>query len=497
MRLRPALRLAALAVLLLAAGSARAAETTRITFLHINDTYQIWPQRGLGGLTTLATLLKRERARTPNAIFTHGGDLISPSLMSGLTKGAHMIDIMNRLKLDVAVLGNHEFDFGLGVLKQRIAQSKFPWLGANVRNKNNRPLPGLASLWIRKTGPVTVGIFGVITPKTRTYIRGDVPVTFGPVPPTAKAAVAALKARGANVFVALTHQSLAEDRALARAVPALSLILGGHEHIPITLMEGHTLIFKAGSDADWLGVVTLQVVTTKKRVRVIPSWRLIANYQVPPAPAIVAVGKRYEARLNKTLGGKIGTTATALDSSAAVVRTREAAIGDLIADAVRAAVHADVALINGGGIRGNKRYPAGSALTARDILGELPFNNIVMVLAATGAQLRAALEHGLAGIGAGRFPQVSGLRLTFDPKRPAGSRITALTVGGQPVDPTKVYRLATNDFLADGGDGYTMFKTLERLVNAQNGPAMTNAVIDYIRAKGTVAPKVEGRLTPQ
>lgn len=471
------------------------AETTRITFLHVNDTYRIWPDRGRGGLTTLSTLLKRERARAPNAIFTHGGDLISPSLMSSLTKGAHMIDLMNRLKLDVAVLGNHEFDFGLGVLNMRVAESRFPWLGANVGGTDGKPLPGLASLWTRKIGGVTVGMFGVLTPHSHQYIRGNVPVRFDQALPAARAAVAALKAQGAVVFVALTHMDMDEDRTLARALPGLHLILGGHNHVPITRIEGQTLIFKAGSDAEWLGVVTLDVVRERNRTRVIPSWRLIANHGIAQDPAMVAVGKRYDAHLNKTLGGRIGVTSTPLDSTGSVVRSREAAIGNLIADAIRDAVKADLALINGGGIRGNRRYPAGAALTARDILGELPFNNVVMVLAATGAQLRAALEHGLAGIGEGRFPQVSGLKVTYDPSRPAGSRITALTVGGTPIDPAKVYRLATNDFLADGGDGYAVLKGLDRLIKSENGPAMTNAVIDYIRNRGTIAPKVEGRLS--
>ncbi|MEQ8701988.1 MAG: bifunctional UDP-sugar hydrolase/5'-nucleotidase [Bauldia litoralis] len=492
MRPRFAVRLALLLLLVPVAGRA---ETTRITFLHVNDTYRIWPLRGLGGLTTLATLLKRERARAPNAIFTHGGDLISPSLMSGLTKGTHMIVLMNRLGLDVAVLGNHEFDFGVEILGKRVAESRFPWLGANVTGTDGKPLAGLAPMWTRKVGEVTVGLFGVVTPQSHQYIRGNVPVRFQEVVPAARAAVAALKARGATVLVALTHMEIGEDRALARALPGLHLILGGHDHIPITRIEGHTLIFKAGSDAEWLGVVDLDVVRNKGRTRVIPSWRLIANYGIKQDPAILAVGKRYEERLKKTLGGRIGTTSTPLDSTGAVVRSREAAIGNLIADAIRATAKADVALINGGGIRGNRRYPAGSVLTARNVLGELPFNNVVMVLAATGAQLRAALEHGLAGIGEGRFPQVSGMRVTYDPRRPAGSRIVALTVGGQPVDAGKVYRLATNDFLADGGDGYALFKTLKRLVDAANGPAMTNAVIDFIRARDTIAPTVEGRLS--
>ena len=266
-RLSPLLFLALLFVIAPSAG----AETTRITFLHVNDTYRMRPQNGWGGLTTLSTLLKRERARAPNAIFTHGGDLISPSLMSGLTKGAHMIDLMNRLKLDVAVLGNHEFDFGLDVLGARIGQSKFPWLGANVSGRQPSTPTGWRNLWTRKVGPFRVGIIGVVTPKSQQYIRGTVPVAFGSPQAAVRLVLADFKDQGSrkpvDVIVALTHMDLDEDRALARAFPEIDLILGGHEHIPIARMEGRTLIFKAGSDADWLGVVTLDVVREKGRTR--------------------------------------------------------------------------------------------------------------------------------------------------------------------------------------------------------------------------------------
>ena len=138
------------------------------------------------------------------------------------------------------------------------------------------------------------------------------------------------------------------------------------------------------------------------------------------------------------------------------MRTGETNFGDLLADALRAATGADVALTNGGGIRGDTTYPAGTELTRKDILTELPFGNVTVLAEVTGTDLLAALENGVSQVEdtAGRFPQVSGLGFTYDPAAPAGSRIVEVTVGGAPLDPARTYRLATNDYLLGGGDGY-------------------------------------------
>ena len=137
---------------------------TRLTFLHFNDAYQISPRRGLGGMGPMATLIQRERARAPQSVLSFGGDLISPSLLSGITKGAHMVEFANALRLQIAVLGNHEFDFGPDVLAQRIGESKFSWLGANVLGTDGKTFPGVLATKILQMGPVKVGFFGLITP---------------------------------------------------------------------------------------------------------------------------------------------------------------------------------------------------------------------------------------------------------------------------------------------------------------------------------------------
>jgi len=477
------------------AQSRKAAEqSTRITFLHFNDTYRVWPHHGVGGMANMATLLRYERARAGDAITTHGGDFLSPSVYSSVTKGAHMVELMNRMAVDVAVVGNHELDFGRAVLDDRLGEMRFALLGANLTDRAGKGIPGVKAFWLRDVRGVKVGVFGLITPETRLYISGNVDVRFGDPIAAARKAVAALKALGAQVIVALTHMDLREDIALARAVPAVNLILGGHEHNAIVFVAGRTPIVKAGDDARYLAVVDLTLLKRGKRTVIMPTWRFEANVNIKPDAMILPISRKWEARLKKALGGPIATTTTEMDSTSATVRSREAAIGNLIADAIRKATNADVALQNGGGIRGNRRYRAGSRLTSRHVLTELPFNNVVMVLEITGRQLKAALEHGLARVGWGRFPHVSGVRVTWDSQKPAGQRIISLTRNGKPVGLDDRLTLATNDFLANGGDGYVMLKSLKRRIGANAGPGLAETVIAYLKAQKSVSAKVDGRL---
>ena len=471
--------------------------TTRLTFLNFNDAYQISPRRGLGGMGPMATLIKRERARARVSILTFGGDLISPSLLSGITKGKHMIEFANALGVQMAVLGNHEFDFGPEVMQERVAESKFPWLGANVLGADGKPFGGAVATKIVAMGPLKVGFLGLLTPEARLYIRGGAPVTFAPFLPAARTAIAQLRQEGAQVLVAITHMNLAEDQELVREAKGLHLVLGGHEHIPITVYERGVLILKAGSDAEFLGVVELDVSVDKGAVTAVPTWRLVANYRVVADPAVQTMVRGYEQRLDREMGQPIGTTETEMDSRADTVRLREAAIGNLVADAIRAATNADVALFNGGGLRGNKSYPAGSNITARDIFTEMPFGNVVLVLDAKGSDIKAMLEHGLSRPGQefGGFPHISGLKVVFDPAKPVGQRVETIMIGEWALDPNRTYRLATNDFLATGGDGYAMLTNLRRIVDTNAGPLLAGIVIEYIKQKGTVAPKVEGRIT--
>lgn len=476
------------------------AQSAVLTLLTVNDVYEIAPVRGRGGLAELMTLLKAERATAQHHLTTVNGDFLSPSLMSALFKGAQMIDLFNALGVDIVVFGNHEFDFGPEVTRQRIAESTFAWLGTNVLAPDGTPFGGAVATLMRQVGALTVGLFGVLTPETFRLSSPGLGVTFAPVVPAAQAAVETLRQAGADVIIALTHLTIAEDRTLARQVPGISLILGGHDHDPITWYEGTTLIHKSGYDAHYLG--RLDVVLEKRltdqgpQVTVVPSWRMLANRGITPDAEVAAKIAAYTSRLDHELAQPLGQSRTALDSQRGAVRTGETTMGNLIADALRQALHAEAALLNGGGIRGDRLYAAGVTLTRQDILRELPFGNVGVLLEISGADLLAALEHGVSQVAdkAGRFPQVSGLRLVYNPQQPAGSRVIEATINNTPIDPAVSYRLATVDYLFKGGDGYVSLAQGKPLIDPSAGPLLATVVMQYIAARGTVAPLVEGRI---
>lgn len=473
-----------------------------LTILHTNDVYEISPRRGKGGLAELMTLLRQERARSPVSITTFGGDLLSPSVLSSLAKGEQMIEIYNQLGTDIAVPGNHEYDYGPEVAAERYGQSRFPWLGANVLGQDGLPAGGLTGIRLVEAGGFKIGFLGVLTPDTAHLSSPGGTITFADPMRTAETAARQLKDQGADLVVALTHLEFAQDRALAAGVAAIDIVLGGHDHEPMMILEGGKLVMKAGSDAHWLLALDLAIQRVKQGDKEViawtPSWRMLTATGVAPDPEVKVTVDKWNRRLDAELGVVIGRTAVPLDSQRDTVRVREAAIGNLFADAMRNATASDIALTNGGGIRGDRTYPAGVDLSRKDILTELPFGNVTVVTELKGAEVLSALENGVSQVEAkaGRFPQVSGLSFTWDASKPPGSRVTEAKVGAAPLEPGRTYRLATNDFMLLGGDGYATLGRGKVVIDPSGATLMASTVINYVTALGgTVAPAVEGRIT--
>ena len=489
-----------LAGVLVATSVAAWAEPTTLTFLHVNDVSEYESKRGIGGVAPLMTLLERERAASPHTITTFGGDLFSPSLMSALTEGAHMVEMMNAIGVDIAVAGNHEYDFGPEAAARNFAASAFPWLGTNVLVRDGRIADGLVASRIIERGGFRIGFFGLVTPETDILSSPGEDVVFASLLATARNAVASLEAEGADVIVALTHLDLIDEWELADNVPGIHLILGGHDHLPIAFRRSGTAILQAGHDAHYLGIVDLHLEWVerrgKKRLSVLPEWRLVTTAGVAPDPDVQPLVDRLNATLDEELNVVIGNAAVELDTRRSRVRSRETRFGNLVAEAMRRGVGAEVGLTNGGGIRGDRTYPAGTELTRKDVLTELPFGNTVVLMELSGADLLAALENGVSRVEdrAGRFPQIAGLRLVYDPGAPAGSRVEEVEVGGAPLDPAKIYTVATNDYMAGGGDGYAALGNGRQLIDAAGATLMATMVMDYVEAKGTIAPAVDGRI---
>jgi 2',3'-cyclic-nucleotide 2'-phosphodiesterase (5'-nucleotidase family) len=303
-----------------------------------------------------------------------------------------------------------------------------------------------------------------------------------------------LKQAGATVIVAVTHLAFADDRALVEQYPDIDLVIGGHEHYPITAAERRSFISKAGSDAKFVARIDVNQRpsgTVERFYELVPVTNALADD--PKTAAVVAT---YESRLGTALDSVVGTTRVPLDGVSLHLRTSETNLGDLLADAMRASAHSDIAITNSGSIRGNRLFPAGP-LTRRTLTEMHPFDNVVCVLALTGRVVLDALNHGVASLPApdGRFPQVSGLTMTVEQGAPRGNRVRDVKVNGQPLDPNKVYTVAIPDFVLKQGDGYTMFTGQPVRVGPEAGNLISAALEEYVTAKSDIAPAIEGRIT--
>jgi 2',3'-cyclic-nucleotide 2'-phosphodiesterase (5'-nucleotidase family) len=473
-----------------------AAATFQITLVHLADVFELAPAGQKGGLPEAAGIIRALRAKQINTVVTFGGDLISPSFMSSLTQGRQMIELMNDIGVAYAALGNHDFDFGPDVLRDRIKESGFQWLATSVREDDGSPFGGAAATAILRVGRVTVGFFSVLTPDTASLSSPGPHVHFLKPEEIAADAVKALRAAHCDAVIALTHESDSEDEALLKAVPGIDVVLGGFETDPVsTEIQGVPLV-KPGLNAAEVGVVELTIDKEGDQVRVTASARLEPTADVRPSPRIAAKIKAYLDEFDKLLAEPVVTLQGELDSRQAGTRTGESSMGDLIAEAMRQAGKADAAIVNGGGIRGDRLYAAGATLTRKDIRRELPFENFLVVLDVTGADLLAALENGVSQVAdkAGRFPQVAGITFEFDAGKPVGRRVSKVTVDGAALDPKKTYRLATNDYMARGGDGYDMLKRSRTAPDSDEGRPLTQVVIDYLGSMGSLSLRPDGRI---
>lgn len=493
MRLASTFFAAAASIAALAPGAGLGAPV-KLTIVHFSDLDRMEEKSGRGGVARLASVIAAERRRGGNVLVTFAGDAISPSLLSGLDRGAHMIALLNRLGLTAMTLGNHEFDFGPEVAQRRIAEASFPVLGANHRDADGEIIDGAKASIMVAAGRFKIGIFGLTT--TGTAVKSSPgSVVFRPAVEVAAEQARELRAAGADLVVALAHTDSGEDAALL-AKGDVDLLLSGDDHVLRVEYDGRAAFAESGAQADRITVIDLELDEVErpegKRFVWSPAFRVIDSARVEPDPAVAAAVQGYLDRLSGELDAVVGRTTTALDSRRTTVRGREAAIGNLFADAMRAATQADIAIVNGGGIRGDRTYPPGTALTRRDILGELPFGDKTVVIEVTGSDVIAALENGLSG--GGRFPHFSGLRVVYDPNRPPGRRVVEAAHGGEEIRSDATYVLATNDFMARGGDGYGMFANGKRRVDARAGALLTVQVMRYIADRGSVGPRVDGRL---
>jgi 5'-nucleotidase len=466
-----------------------------LTILQINDVYSTVPVDGRGGLARVATIKKQLAAAGRMPLLMIGGDFLSSSVASTVFKGEQMIAALNAAGLDVATLGNHEFDFGVDLLITRMHEAKWQWVVANVIDRQTNAIVGGAAPYvIRQAGPLKVGIIGLClsgesmaTPVLRQRLQ-----LVDPLEAVAQY-LPEMKRAGADVIIALTHLDFATDRAIAERFPDIDVIVGGHEHFPITAVAGRTLISKAGTEAEFVARIDVDKRSGNPADRYYELIPVISAIKEDPEAA--AIIDSWETRLAREMDVPVGTTRVPLNGLERTIRTSETNLGDLVADAMRREVQADAALVNSGGIRGNREYPAG-IVTRRTLTQIHPFTNVVCKIEVSGQVLLDALNHGVARlpIAAGEFPQVSGMRFRLVASAPPGQRVRALTIGGAPVDLSKRYTLAVPDYVLHGGDGYEMFANSRVLVSPEDAAQIVTA-LEHVVSEGEIAPTTDARIT--
>ncbi len=469
------------------------ADAVKITIVGVGDIYAFEGGKVRGGFARLNAVARAEKAANPNTLYLFDGDMISPSLLSGLDQGSNTIQLTNVVPFDLAVPGNHEFDFGPSVFLDRVKQSTYPWAAINIEQADGSPIPGVGHDTVMKDiAGVKVALVPVELDQTTTLATTK-DWKFDPTVATALDAAQKARAAGADLVIAVVHAAHDQDYAM-QASHKFDLIVSGHDHDLRMGWDGITAYVETSTEANYLPIVDLNVTVTpangdkKRTVTWEPEFRIVDTETVTPDPDTQAVVDQLKTKLSADLDVQIGTTAGELDSRKAMVRYQETTMGDLVADALRAATGADVAITNGGGIRADKVYPAGTVLTRKDIFTELPFGNKTVMTEITGKALLDALENGFSEVGGGdgRFPQISGMTVEVDTTKAPGSRVVTATVGGKPLDPAATYKVATNDYMLGGGNSYTALGTGKVLISAEAAHLMASDVIDYITAQKTI-----------
>ena len=496
MQKAPLFRLTLFLLLASALFSPAAAETVDLTILHINDFHgNLLPKPGkegkpaTGGMARIAKMVAEEREKNPKGtILLSAGDMFQGTPISNLFRGRPVIETMNRMGFDAMTVGNHEFDWGMEAFQDLRKAASFPFLSANILDERGALLPGVKPyILIRKKG-LKIAVIGITTPETHYATKPENLKGFrvAAVEKVLPGLIAKLRKEGAGPVVVLSHLGLDEDRELASKVEGIDLIVGGHSHTEVktAVTVGATRIVQAGYYGQQLGVLAIAVDRESRRVVRCPEKRILRKVKAGPGDpvdaAVAAVIKTYDDQIREEFGRAVGETRVDLAK-----RPFESNLGNLVCDAMRWATGADVAVQNNGGIR--TTLPRGT-ISLEQVFMLLPFDNNLMTMDLTGAQLVSILEQNARTDG---MLQVSGLRVVYDLSAPEGSREKELAVGGTPAEPSRTYRVTTNDFLAAGGDRFGVFREGR---NAVIGDNVRDAFLEYLKKHSPVSPRTEGRI---
>lgn len=446
-----------------------------------------------GGRVRLATLVDeiREMYGADKVLLLDAGDAIHGMNIDNLFGGLPSIEVMNAMGYNAFTPGNHEFNYGQEVLAQRIADARFPTLAANVTRADGSLFAGYSAL-IQEFDGVKVGIIGLVAEETPivTHPKNVEGLVFHDPIATAKRVVKTVAPR-VDLLIVLSHLGYNMDVELAKAVPELDVIVGGHSHTELDTAQevNGVLIVQAHEYANNLGFLRLEV--EDGNIVHYDSFLIPVTADLPKHPEVQAIVDYWNEQVQQRLNQVIGRSNASWDGERASVRTKETNLGNLVADIIREAVDSDIAVTNGGGIRASI-HPG--EIRVADIYNTLPFDNTLVVVEMLGMDIIEALEHSVRLLPEqnGGFLQVSGITFEVDPTAVPGGRVINVQVGGEKLAMSRYYTVATNDFLAAGGDGYDAFQNAKLV--AETGIVLKDVMVDYFLDNPTVEEPEAGRI---
>lgn len=448
-----------------------------------------------GRYAELKYVVDQQRAKNPLSFFIFGGGSIGPSALANLDRGSHIIDLLNELEPDVMGVAKREYSFFEDELSLRAYEAAFPLVSSNTIDKRINSIPdGLVDHALITKGDVTVGILSVVHNRlVYEYLLKHIEVQ-SPLD-IIREKSKKLRELGAD-YVVLHHfysfdfiPSILEEGLIDLAYVSNTRYSINeqasyleNDNMIGTTKPGEALVVSV-SLGEKNAVTRVQHIYLQDQVADPPTQHHLSGYQL-----------RLDRLLNIRIGFWEGEYSTELQS----LRSGENAFGNYVADTMRNFAKADIAMVNGGSIRGDATYQSNTAITRRTIATELPYRSTLSVLSIKGADLKAALENGFAGLEElqGSFLHVSGMRVQFDSNAEAGKRVKKVTINGLPLRNDKVYRLATTDYLADGGDEFVSLSRAKVLNEnrIEETILISDLVLREIQLKGKLQSQLDGRM---
>lgn len=465
------------------------AKSSYLTILHFNDFHGHLEEKctnnkceaGAARIAAVVRQIEKENIdKGWQTLLLFGGDAFSGTLISSEFKGEAEFRFFNMIGVDAMVIGNHEFDYTLPVLQERIKGAEFPVLSANVFFKHTKSLIAVPLIMIDEGDEISIGLVGITskwTPKLTNPINVS-DLSFRDYRKSIKPYLADLKS--ADMQIALTHMGVDADVKFAKKMRNFDVVVGGHDHVkPNEYCRTVRKIPVCQTPANGQYVGRLDFEIDGKKVTLINSELVALNDKVGKDKQVEAMTAEYTKQIGKKYDVVIGRALVSFNP----VRGEESNIGDLVSDALRWFVKSDVAFMNSGGIRAPIKK---GQITRKAVTEALPFDNYVVKMAMSGSKLQQLLDQSASGEG-GSFLQVSGISFNI-----AGGKAHDIKINGRPLDPEKNYTVATVDFLANGGSGYTMLK---KIAYEPTGLLAREIVMDYIKENKKIGSPEMNRIT--